>query len=64
MTLLARVRAWATATWLGLAGGAGLGFVARDVLELGQPEVAFAWFAGAGVGLAWAARGLRERLRE
>ena len=64
MSLLARIHAWATAAWLGLAGGAGLGFVARHVLELPQPEVAFSWFAGAGLGLAWASRGLRQRLRE
>jgi hypothetical protein len=61
--VLARLHAWATAAWLGLAGGAGLGFVARDLLGLAQPEVAFSWFAGATLGLAWAARGLRERLR-
>lgn len=64
MSLLGRAHAWATAAWLGLAGGAGVGFIARDLLELAQPEVAFAWFAGAGLGLAWATRGLRERLRE
>lgn len=63
MRLLARVQAWGTAAWLGLAGGAGLGFITRDVLQLAQPEVAFSWFAGAGLGLAWATRGLRERLR-
>lgn len=62
--MLARIQAWATAAWLGLAGGAGLGFITRDVLGLAQPEVAFSWFAGAGIGLAWAARGIRERLAE
>ena len=62
--MLARINAWAGAAWLGLAGGASVGFVARDVLELSQPEVGFSWFAGATIGLAWACRGLRERLRE
>lgn len=64
MDLLARLRAWATAAWLGLVGGAGLGFVARDVLGLAQPEVAFSWFAGATIGLAVATRGVGEKLRE
>jgi hypothetical protein len=62
--MLARVHAWAGAAWVGLTGGASLGFIARDVLDLPQPEVGFAWFAGATIGLAWACRGLRERLRE
>ena len=43
-----------------LAGGAGLGFVARDLLGLGQPEVALAWLAGA---LLVAASGLGPRTR-
>lgn len=62
--MLAHIQAWTTAAWLGLAGGAGLGFITRDVLGLSQPEVAFSWFAGAGLGLAFATRGLGERLRE
>jgi hypothetical protein len=45
-----------------LLAGAGLGFVARDVLGLGQPEVAFAWLAGVAVVL-WPQLGGR-RLRE
>ena len=61
--MLDRIRAWATAAWLGLVGGAGLGFIARDVLHLGPTEVAFSWFAGAALGLPWASRGLRARLR-
>jgi len=62
--MLARIHAWCGAAWVGLTGGASLGFIARDVLDLPQPEVGFAWFAGATIGLAWACRGLRERLRE
>ena len=62
--MLARINAWTTAVWLGLTGGASLGFLTRDVLDLSQPEVGFSWFAGATIGLAWACRGLRERLRE
>jgi hypothetical protein len=50
-----------------LAGGAGLGFVARDLLGLGQPVVALAWLAGAlvvaasavGPGVTRAVRGWR-----
>lgn len=60
--MLSRIHAWATAAWLGLIGGAGLGFITRDLLDLGQTEVAFSWFAGAALGLAWASRGLRDRL--
>ena len=32
-------------------GGASLGFIARDLLELGRPAVATAWLAGALLGL-------------
>jgi hypothetical protein len=62
--VLARLHAWAAAAWLGLVGGAGLGFITRDVLHLGPGEVAFSWFTGAALGLACASRGLRDRLRE
>jgi hypothetical protein len=34
-----------------LLGGAGLGSMARDLLALGQPVVALAWAAGAGVAV-------------
>jgi len=34
-----------------LLAGAGLGFVVRDLLELGQPAVAIAWVVGAGASL-------------
>jgi hypothetical protein len=60
--VLARVHRWATAAWLGLVGGAGLGFITRDLLHLAQAEVAFSWFTGAALGLVWASRGLRDRL--
>jgi hypothetical protein len=53
------VRAVTAVAWV-LAGGAGLGFVARDVLGLGQPAVALAWLTGA---LLVAAAGLAPRLR-
>jgi hypothetical protein len=45
-----------------LLAGAGIGFVARDLLGLGQPVVAFAWLAGVAVVL-WPQLGGR-RLRE
>lgn len=59
--MLDRVHAWATVAWLGLVGGAGLAFIARDVLHLAQPEVAFSWLMGAAVGLISSSRWLRER---
>ena len=34
-----------------LLAGAGLGFVARDLLDLGQPAVAIAWLLGVGASL-------------
>jgi hypothetical protein len=43
----ARIAGLAAAAAGALAGGAGLGFVARDLLGLGQPAVALAWLAGA-----------------
>jgi hypothetical protein len=46
---LARVQAWATAVWLALIGGAGLGFIARDVLHAGRPAVMLAWTLGAAL---------------
>jgi len=49
---LARVQAWATAVWLALIGGGGLGFVARDVLHAGRPAVILAWTLGAALGAA------------
>jgi hypothetical protein len=43
--------------WIALASGAllagaGLGFVARDLLGLGQPAVALAWLAGFALGIS------------
>ena len=37
--------------WLALATAAGLGFLARDLLELPRPAVALAWLGGALLGL-------------
>jgi hypothetical protein len=42
-----RVQALATAAWGVIAAGACLGFVARDLLGLPRPAIAFAWLAGA-----------------
>jgi hypothetical protein len=47
---LERIQAWAAVVWLGLIGGGGLGFVARDLLHAGRPLVALAWLAGTGLG--------------
>ena len=39
--------------WAVLAGGAGLGFLARDLLGLPPPVVALAWIAGALAAARW-----------
>jgi hypothetical protein len=57
-----RAHRLATAVWTVLAAGAGLGFVARDLLGLPMGLVAVAWTAGALAGLAAARRGLDEKL--
>jgi hypothetical protein len=51
-----RAHRFATAAWSVLAAGAGLGFVARDLLGLPMGLVAVAWTAGALAGLAAARR--------
>jgi len=61
---LARVHSLATRAWIVLATGAGLGFVARDLLGLRQPLVALAWLAGAYVALAPPARRGRAELAD
>jgi hypothetical protein len=53
--VLRRLHRWATLVWLALACGAGVGFLARDLLVLPQPLVAFAWLAGALLGILPAA---------
>jgi hypothetical protein len=50
--VVARLHVWANALWLALVSGAGFGFVARDLLEMGQPGVTVAWTAGALLGAA------------
>ena len=54
--MIARVHRVAARAWLGLAGGAGCGFVARDVFGMPPGLVALAWIAGAVAGLS-ASRG-------
>jgi hypothetical protein len=46
-----RVARWAVIAGGALLAGAGLGFLARDLLGLGQPAVALAWLAGVTVAL-------------
>jgi hypothetical protein len=43
---------WTFAVCGALLGGAGLGFLARDLLGLEQPVVAIAWLVGVAAGLA------------
>jgi hypothetical protein len=52
-----------TALWTVVAAGAGLGFVARDLLGLPDAAVAAAWAAGALAG-GLLARGAWRRGRE
>ena len=49
-----------TAIWTVVAAGAGLGFVARDLLALPDAAVAAAWVAGALAGGALARGALRR----
>jgi hypothetical protein len=46
-----RIARWAAVACTSLLAGAGLGFVARDLLGLDQPAVALAWLAGVAVAL-------------
>jgi hypothetical protein len=59
--VLARIHTLALALWGAIAGGAGAGFLARDVLGLGQPLVALAWLLGAAIPVAALARRPRAR---
>jgi hypothetical protein len=49
-----------TAIWTVVAAGAGLGFVARDLLALPNAAVAAAWVAGALAGVLLARGALRR----
>jgi hypothetical protein len=44
-----RIARWAAVACGALLAGAGLGFLARDLLGLGQPAVAIAWLVGVAV---------------
>jgi hypothetical protein len=46
-----RFARWTALACRALLSGAGLGFLARDLLELGQPAVALAWLAGIALGI-------------
>jgi hypothetical protein len=48
-----RIARWTAVACGALVAGGGLGFLARDILELGQPAVAVAWLlaAAAAVGV-------------
>jgi len=51
-----RIAHWAAVACAALVAGAGLGFVARDILELSQPIVAFCWLLGAAAAVGAAVR--------
>jgi hypothetical protein len=63
LSRLERLQGWAAVVWLGLISGGGLGFLARDVLQVGQPLVALAWLAGAVLGAVPALARTRGRAR-
>lgn len=46
-----RVGRWIALASGALLAGAGLGFVARDLIGLGQPAVALAWLVGFALGI-------------
>jgi hypothetical protein len=48
--VIGRAHRLVTAVWTVVAAGAGLGFVARDLLALPHAAVAAAWVAGAVAG--------------
>ena len=58
---MGRVHRLVTAVWTVIAAGAGLGFVARDLLGLPDAAVAAAWVAGALAGALLARREWRWR---
>jgi hypothetical protein len=47
---MGRAHRLVTAVWTVVAAGAGVGFVARDLLVLPDAAVAAAWLAGAAAG--------------
>jgi hypothetical protein len=49
--LLQRTMRWLVVVLTALLAGAGLGFVARDLLGLDQPAVAVAWLLGVALSL-------------
>ena len=57
---MGRAHRVATAVWTVIAAGAGLGFVARDLLALPAAAVAAAWVAGALAGGLLARREYRR----
>jgi hypothetical protein len=46
-----RIARWAAVACGALVAGAGLGFLARDILGLSQPIVAVAWLFGAAAAV-------------
>lgn len=54
---MGRLHRIAAIAWGVIAAGAGLGFVARDLLGLPATLVALAWTAGALAAAVWAAAG-------
>lgn len=49
--LLQRTTRWVMVVLAALLAGAGLGFLARDLLGLDQPAVAIAWLLGVALSL-------------
>jgi hypothetical protein len=59
-----RIARWAAVACGTLVAGAGLGFLARDILGLGQPIVAVAWLLGAAAAVGAGLRGWGRTSRE
>jgi hypothetical protein len=59
--VVAGIHTLGTIVWAGIAGGAAAGFLARDLLGLGQPLVALAWVVGATLMMLPLARARSRR---
>jgi drug/metabolite transporter (DMT)-like permease len=59
-----RIARWTAVGFGALVAGAGLGFLARDILGLSQPIVAVAWLVGAAAAVGAGVRAWGQTSRE